>query len=137
MWSKKTVNCNFDMYIKDKCLQGINFRLYSCNKLLFCLLHYFCTRCALISIPVCLFILDKIAGWYCYENILTITFLLINEIQIFFLLCTILTKSFSLIIIFIVLWQLFQFLEGVLLLGFFLILQAVKVKQIWKVSDFT
>ena len=60
-----------------------------------------CTLVCLISIPVCLFILDKTAEGYSYyfENILTITLFLINEIQIFFLLCTILTKSFNLIII--------------------------------------
>ena len=53
----------------------------------------------LIIIPVCLFILDKRAGGYSYyfEIILTITYDLINEIQIFFMLCTILTESFNLI----------------------------------------
>merc|ERR1719239_616967 len=59
------------------------------------------TPVCLIIIPVCLFILDKRAGGYSYyfENILTITLFLINEIQIFFLLCTVLNKSFNLIII--------------------------------------
>ena len=59
------------------------------------------TPVCLIIIPVCLFILDKSAGGYSdyFETILTITLFLINEIQIFFLLCTILNKSFNLIII--------------------------------------
>ena len=78
------------------------------------------TPVCLIIIPVCLFILDKRAGGYSYyfENILTITLFLIYEIQIFFLLCTILNKSFNLIIILLFYDNWFNFQRVVLLLGF-------------------
>ena len=61
------------------------------------------TIVCLISILVCLFIFGQkgrvlLLYSYYFENILTIALLLINEIQIFFLLCTKLTKSFNLII---------------------------------------
>ena len=50
--------------------------------------------------------------------ILTINLFLINEIQIFFLLCTILTESFNLILILLFYENCFNFKRGVLLLGF-------------------
>ena len=67
----------------------------------FCTLVFIYTLVCLIIILVCYFILDKSAGGYsyCFENNLTISLLLITEIELFFLLCTILTKSFNLIII--------------------------------------
>ena len=75
--------------------------------------------CLIIIIPVCLFILDKSAGGYSYyfENILTITLLLINEIQILFCLYMYF-QELQFDHHFIVLWQLFQHLEGGTLIRF-------------------
>ena len=74
----------------------------------------------LIIIPVCfyLFWTKEQGGTLIFQNILTITLLLINEIQIFFLLCTILNKSFNLIIILLFYDNWFNFQRLVLLLGF-------------------
>ena len=79
------------------------------------------TLVCLIIIPVCFFTLDKSAGvlllfWECCNHNFTSNYWNSN---IFFLQCTILTKSFKLIDHhFIVLWQLFQCLEGGTLIRF-------------------
>ena len=75
----------------------------------------------LVPYRFCLLILDKSAGWYdYYENIITITLLLLNKIQIYSF-CYVLYMHQELHFIYnfiLVLWYFFQFLKGGIVTSF-------------------